>query len=131
MRKRFFYIGFLCTFIFFACTSKNKVPSSIMQPEKMKSVLWDVMRAQFLANEIVKKDSLASVSAETKVLTQKVFQIHKIAASDFDKSYNWYVQHPELMKLIFDSLYTQKQRNKEDEYQRKQLERPFKKNINK
>lgn len=97
----------------------------------MKSVLWDVIRAQFLADEIVKKDSLASVSAETKVLTQKVFQIHKIAASDFDKSYNWYVKHPETMKLIFDSLYTQKQRNKNDEYQQKHLERPLKKNIKK
>ncbi len=108
MIKRFFY----CTlFIFiFSCSSKDKAPSTIIQPKDMKSILWDVMSAQNLATALQMKDSSINAIAETKALTQKVFEIHKITPADFDKSYNWYVKHPEAMKLIFDSLYTQKQR---------------------
>ncbi|MDQ2720777.1 MAG: DUF4296 domain-containing protein [Bacteroidota bacterium] len=76
----------------------------------MKSILWDIMSAQNLASLIKRNDSSINSVVQTNKLTQKAFEIHKITAGDFDKSYNWYVAHPESMKLIFDSLYTQKQR---------------------
>jgi len=76
----------------------------------MKSILWDVMRAQTLANEIAKKDSSVNAVTETKLLSAKVFSIHKTDSADFNESYNWYVKHPDVLKLIFDSLYVQKQR---------------------
>lgn len=129
MRKCISYIAFFCAVFFCACVSKDKVPSSVMQPEKMKSVLWDVMRAQFMAIEMVKKDSLSNKTAETKALTQKVFKIHKITEADFDKSYNWYVKHPDVMRVIFDSLYTQKQRDRNDEHGQERLQLPIKGKI--
>ena len=86
----------------------------------MKSILWDVMRAQTLAQEISIKDSTMDVAIETKILSQKVFEIHKTDSMHFVQSYNWYVKHPETLKLIFDSLYAQKQRKSELELQRKE-----------
>jgi hypothetical protein len=102
-------------YLFFAlflvsCYSDNKVPSELIQPDEMKNVLWDVMSAQTWANEIVKKDSSANMTAEMKVLSQKVFEIHKIDSARFSKSYNWYIKHPLVLKPIFDSMYAQKQR---------------------
>ncbi len=76
----------------------------------MKSILWDVMRAQTLAQETSLKDSTIDVAVETKFLSQKIFEIHKTDSAHFIESYNWYVKHPDLLKLIFDSLYIQKQR---------------------
>ena len=76
----------------------------------MKSILWDVMRAQSLARELSLKDSTIDIANETKLLSQKIFEIHKTDSALFNKSYNWYVKHPDDLKLIFDSLYAQKER---------------------
>jgi hypothetical protein len=95
------------------------VPSDVIQPKEMKSILWDVMRAQTMANEIARKDSSIDVAAETKNLSQKVFKIHQTDSASFNKSYNWYVKHPDALKLIFDSLYVQKQRENDTNIKRK------------
>ena len=120
-----------CIVFIFSCSSEDKAPSGIIQPETMKNVLWDVMSAQFMAQGISRKDSPVNTMAQTKALTQKVFEIHKITAADFNKSYDWYIKHPETMKRIFDSLYTQKQRDHslELELNRKHLDSSFKKKI--
>jgi hypothetical protein len=106
--KLFIYLIF--SLLLLSCNSEDKPPSKIIQPKEMKSILWDVMRAQTLANEIAKKDSSVNAVTETKLLSAKVFSIHKTDSADFNESYNWYVKHPDVLKLIFDSLYVQKQR---------------------
>ncbi|MDQ6845165.1 MAG: DUF4296 domain-containing protein [Bacteroidota bacterium] len=93
-----------------SCSGKNDTPQGIIKPKEMSGIMWDVLRAQNFAAEIARKDSSINVAAQTKVLTQKVFEIHKINASLFDKSYNWYTSHPDMLETIFDSLYTQKER---------------------
>ncbi len=103
-------ILFFCVVTLFSCSSKNKVPGAIIQPDKMGDVLWDVMRMQFLAEEVVASDSSVNKEEELKKLTEKVFKIHKITSVKFDKSYDWYIKHPELLNRIFDSMQVQKQR---------------------
>jgi hypothetical protein len=95
--------------IFFSCVNGDDPPSNIIQPEEMKAVLWDVIRAQSLAHETARKDSMVNEAIKTKELSQKVFQIYNIDSAYFNKSYNWYISHPPVLKLIFDSLYSQKQ----------------------
>lgn len=103
-------IYFIFSILLFSCYNANKAPSGIIKPEEMKSILWDVMRAQSLSGEIALKDSTVDLAIKTKSLTQKVFEIHKTDSAQFNKSYNWYVKHPTDLKLIFDSLYAQKER---------------------
>ncbi len=91
--------------------SSEKIPADIIQPAEMKAVMWDVMRADALAKQFVKSDSLLNDSAQTKILTEKVFELHHIKAIDFNKSYAWYIRNPETMKTVFDSLYVQKERS--------------------
>jgi len=93
-----------------SCLHKNKVPSEIIQPKEMQNILWDVMRAQALSVEIAHRDSLVNEVAETKELNKKIFEIHKISSSDFDRSYAWYTKHPDVMRIIFDSMNIQIQR---------------------
>ncbi|HSQ44074.1 MAG TPA: DUF4296 domain-containing protein [Ginsengibacter sp.] len=115
-------IFYLIVFGFFvSCTGKNKVPSEIIQPSKMQNILWDVMRAQALSTETARKDSTINEVAETKVLTQKVFDIYKVTPKAFDQSYNWYTNHPDIMKTLFDSLNDRKQRESQLEQKEKFL----------
>ncbi len=85
----------------------------------MSEILWDIIRAQALANEVARKDSSINVEFQTKVFTQKVFEIHHVTSSSFDKSYDWYSGHPDILRLMFDSLYTQKQRENDQNMKEK------------
>ncbi|MEO8853500.1 MAG: DUF4296 domain-containing protein [Ginsengibacter sp.] len=110
-------IIFLLTCIFLgACYSADDLPTDIIKPTEMKNILWDVMSAQSLASEISMKDSLVNQAAETKELSHRVFKIHHIDSASFNKSYNWYVKHPDILKRIFDSLYAQKERENVSEF---------------
>ena len=108
MMRNFIYLIF--SILLFSCYNANKAPSGIIKSKEMKSVLWDVMRVQSLAREIALKDSTVDLAIKTKSLTQKVFEIHKIDSAQFIESYNWYMKHPTDLKLIFDSMYVQKER---------------------
>lgn len=94
-------------FILVSCGNKNKVPTEIIQPEKMQNILWDVVRSQALSAEEARKDSTINEIAQTKVFVQKVFKIHNITSLDYDKSYKWYTSHPDIMKVLLDSLSSQ------------------------
>ncbi len=117
--KKFFYLIFLT--MFFSCGKSKIPPSTVIQPKEMQSILWDVMRAETLASEIGHKDSSVDVAIETKALSQKVFVIHKTDSASFNKSYNWYLKHPDVLKIIFDSLYIQKERENNLESRKKHV----------
>ncbi|MEO9100488.1 MAG: DUF4296 domain-containing protein [Ginsengibacter sp.] len=113
-----------CIFLFISivlvsCYSANKRPSNIIKPKEMQGILWDVMRAQTLASETALKDSTLDVAIEIKILSTKAFQIHKTDSANFARSYNWYLRHPDKLKLIFDSIYIQKQRQHDTSLKRK------------
>jgi hypothetical protein len=112
MKRLSFIIAYT---ILVSCQGKNKVPADLIQPPEMQKILWDVIRAQALAIETARKDSLVNEVAETKVLTQKVLVIHHTTSTVFNKSYNWYTNHPDIMKIIFDSLSTQSQHESQSE----------------
>ena len=107
MKNTFFFIMGL---IVFSCVDRNKIPSGIIEPVQMKKILWDVLQAQALSKEISKKDSTVNEVAETKLLTQKVFEIHRIKSDDFERSYSWYTSHPDIMLEVIDSLNNEEQR---------------------
>lgn len=107
--------------MFISCYSKDSMPVNIINPEKMKSILWDVVRAQTLANEMSFKDSTIDKAIQTKELTRRAFEIHKTDSAQFNESYNWYVRHPLKLKVIFDSLYAQKQRENMLEFKKERL----------
>jgi len=78
------------------------------------------MRAQTLAQETSLKDTTVTVPVEINLLSKKIFKMHNTDSTHFVESYNWYVKHPEALKLIFDSLYTQKQRESEARLKKKE-----------
>ena len=95
----------LLFFFFSACSDKNDVPSGVLPRDKMEKVLWDMIQADQYYREYIAKDSLTkNVRPERYKLYEQVFQMHKISRSTFDKSFDYYSQHPALIKDVFDSL---------------------------
>jgi hypothetical protein len=108
MKKLLFF--FFSLLLFNACKDKDKdkVPKDILPKEKMQEVLWSMITAgEFLNGSILSRDSVDRVAESSRVYGQ-VFQIHHVSREEFDKSYFYYREHPDLMQVILDSL-TKKQ----------------------
>jgi len=93
---------------FYSC--KESTPSGIIKPKKMQEILWDVLRADALSQQLVKSDSAKSLADESVKLTKKVFLIHNISEEQFEKSYTYYTNHPNIMRTMLDSINAQQTR---------------------
>lgn len=89
------------------CSDKNSVPRGILPRDKMEEVMWDMAQADQYAVLYLSKDSgHIDQKAETLRLYDEVFRLHKITRAEFRKSYHYYLDHPELNQLLFDSVIT-------------------------
>ena len=95
--------------LFFSC-SKSKVPSGILEPEKMQEVFWDFIRADVYANEIIRQDTTKNVELENAKLQAQVFKLHKVTKEEFYKSYEYYLNHQQLMKSMVDTMMVRQQK---------------------
>jgi hypothetical protein len=91
--------------ILLSCTQKKKVPEGILSPDKMGKLLFDIMRADELLIQ-KKADSVARDSFSQSNLYQAVFKLHKTNKEEFKKSFVFYENRPDLMKIILDSMHS-------------------------
>ena len=84
--------------------------SSIIPQKKMQAIIWDLMKADALAQQLILKDSLKKLPQESKKITDRVFVIHDITEDQFKKSYQYYSEHPDILKIIMDSINAQESR---------------------
>jgi hypothetical protein len=89
------------------CSEKQNVPNNVLSPDKMRSVLYDVFRADELMGIYLPKDSSYKAPVKRAGIYQTVFNAHKISRDDFKRSMNYYESHPDLLKKILDSLQKQ------------------------
>lgn len=76
-----------------------------MAPSQMQAVLWDMMRAdQFLADYVLNKDTSFKKDEKRFNMYHQVFAIHKIDKEIYQRSLNYYLDHPDLLKVILDSI---------------------------
>jgi Domain of unknown function (DUF4296) len=101
--KKFFLLSLALIFIL-ACRRGEQIPNNVLSKEKMQAVMWDMMNAsQYLSLYVLSKDSVDK-KAETVRIYGQVFQVNQITKAQFEKSYEYYRDHPALMKVIMDSL---------------------------
>ena len=100
----------ILVFIFFYSCSES-TPSGIIKPKKMQEILWDIIRADALAKQLVKNDSAKILVNESAKLTKEILLIHNIEERQFEKSYSYYTHHPDIMRVMFDSISAQQTRN--------------------
>ncbi|MEO6329207.1 MAG: DUF4296 domain-containing protein [Ginsengibacter sp.] len=87
-----------------SCNNSNYIPPDVIKPVQMQTIMWDMIRGDLLAQEIVKKDSGQNIKSTGFTITEKILAIHNIDRTKFKKSMDFYERHPVLLKTIFDSL---------------------------
>ena len=108
-----------------ACASGDKIPEDVIQPEKMKVIVWDLLLAEQRAlddttlNKLpVGKERAKGLTSTSTSLFNEVFAIHKTDKNTFYKSYAYYEGHPDKLKLLMDSVSAYATRKRTDLYKR-------------
>lgn len=98
------FILFLGLVFIFSCSGKKEIPADILSQDKMSEVMWDMLRADEFVSNFTRKDSSHSMKDKSTYLYEEIFKIHKINKSQFEKSVSFYNLHPDLFKIVVDSL---------------------------
>jgi len=98
-----------------ACLHNDNGHNNILPQDKMKLVLFDVLRAQEYALLKYAGDTTAT-NKNMAIMLQQVFNIHKISKEDFYDSFSYYEAHPNENKQLFDSLSTYTNQKRQDIY---------------
>ena len=94
---------FILVVLIISCT-KNKIPDGILKPEKMQAVYWDVLQADVFTKEFVAKDSSLDSKRENARLQLAIFKKHGTDREQFYRSYEYYLDHSNLMKDMVDTM---------------------------
>ncbi len=97
-------ISILVISFFSACINKNKIPGDVLPQQKMRVVMWDLMRADEFVNNYILKDSTLNSKSESAKLYEQVFQMHRTSQAEFKKSLSFYQSRPDLLKAVTDSF---------------------------
>jgi Domain of unknown function (DUF4296) len=100
------------------CSDKNSVPRDILPENKMEQVMWDMAQAdQYAALYLAKDSAHIDRKAETMRLYAEVFRLHEVTPEEFRKSYRYYLDHPELNQVLFDSVIARGYRARSEAYE--------------
>ena len=100
----------ICVLLFgITSCSDSKVPKSVMDIEQMQAVYWDYIRADVYANELVRSDTNRNAVKENARLQEDIFLLYKLSKEEFYESYDYYLNHPTLMKEMLDTMAVRQQ----------------------
>ena len=99
-----FLSGIVLSIIFvFSCGTKDK-KENILPENKMRAVMWDMIRADQYVSDFLLRDSTKNKREESEKLYEQIFYLHKITRDQFKKSLDYYSARPNLFQPIIDSL---------------------------
>jgi hypothetical protein len=117
--RRLAVVLIICLVTVAGCSNKDGVPGGILPREKMEQVMWDMAQAdQYAALYVVKDSAHIDRKAETMRLYEEVFRLHQVTREQFRKSYRYYLDHPALSQLLFDSVISRGIRARSETYDR-------------
>lgn len=101
------------------CANRTKVPGGILPSDRMVEIVWDMAQAdQYAALYLAKDSARINLKTETMRLYEEVFRLHRTTPEEFRKSYQYYLDHPELNQLLFDSAIARGVRARSEMYDR-------------
>ncbi len=95
---------FLCFFLCFFLLCCNQKGHSVLSPDKMEIIMWELTQADVFTQDFVAKDSSKNLEKENLKLQLKIFAKNKTDRKAFYESYNYYLKHEELLKPILDTI---------------------------
>ena len=100
--------------MFMVCCRNKKTETEILPLDTMKVVMLDFFAADEWHNVVIVNDTAARKMRNNFKMYQQVLDIHKINKGQFDSSLNYYIEHPDKMKVLIDTInsYVGKQKEK-------------------
>ena len=84
-----------------SCTDKKSVPNDIIPKQRMEKILWEMIEADRFISQYVKKDSATkNIKQESLKLYDQVFQVNGISKMQFEKSFRYYLNRPDILKAF-------------------------------
>src|SRR6478672_9322859 len=99
---RLLIISCLCLLIFISCSNEDAIPQKVIPQKEMQKILWDMLLADRYTSQYIAKDTTKKLKIENLKLYDQVFQLHKITKAQFIESFDFYLQRPNLTKVMFD-----------------------------
>ncbi len=97
--------GIFLLAILVSCGSKDRIPSDILPPDKMETMLWDFIRAdEFNQDYVFGRDTLANRKEISLEMYRKILAVHGVEQDEFRKSFYYYRAHPQLLRTVMDSV---------------------------
>lgn len=93
----------IITLLITACGG-DTTPKDVYPVKKMRTVLWDVIRANEMAEFYQIRDSSWKGSHKRDSLLDLVCKLHETNRNELNNSLDWYQRHPELFKEVLDTL---------------------------
>lgn len=97
-----------------ACSEQGDA-TKIIEPEKMKVVLWDYLQIQHYAQEVLGKDPNVNDTFAFVNLRDSMFHRHHIDSRSFEKTMLYYRSHPDEFMPLLDSVLAFEKRIKKPE----------------
>jgi hypothetical protein len=111
--------GLLAILLVVGCSDKDNIPSGIIRRAEMEKILWDMVQAdQYSSMYLIKDSARVNVKMETLKLYEEVFRLHQVSREEFRKSFQYYQEHPELTRNVFDSILARGNRLRAESYSR-------------
>jgi hypothetical protein len=102
--------------IIYSCSNVGKVPSEVIQQEKMGVILFELALAEGYLENYPFRDTTVNRDSMLTIELDKVLAIHKVSQKEFRDSYKFYKSHPQIFKVMTDTVYNRVQRSPEKMY---------------
>ena len=99
---KYFPGSFLLLILLFSCARKEN--KNVLPENKMREVMWDLIRADQYVADYLMRDSTRNKKDESMKLYEEIFHLHKISRDQFKRSLAYYSSQPDLLRPIIDSL---------------------------
>ena len=109
----------LAAFLLASCGGRGRVPAGIISTAAMETIIWQLIQADEYVTTVVAKDTARKSNPERMLRYQQVFELNKTSEAEFKKSYQFYMEHPDITKVMFDSIIAKAGRHRVELYKSK------------
>lgn len=106
-------------FFLVSCGGGGRIPAGIIPAAKMETILWQLIQTDEYVNTVLARDTVKKSSTERMLRYQQVFELNQTSEPEFKKSYQFYMAHPEITRVMFDSIIAKAGRQRAELYKSK------------